>query len=77
MRKVTITMRVAVHPIQAALWEQRDKIEPGMPLRKIGKLVGVEAPQQIKNHLTTLVNIGAIDYIEGQYVFPEKVEQDK
>jgi hypothetical protein len=69
--KVLISMRVAVHPIKAALWEQRAKIKPEMSLRQIGALVGIESPQQIKHHLQSMVTMGAIDYIGGQYVFPK------
>ena len=72
MNKVTLTMRVAVHPIKAGLWKQRSKITPGMSLREIGKLVGVKEPQQIKHHLEAMVSMGSIDYVGGQYVFPKE-----
>mgnify|MGYP001586073182 FL=1 len=72
MNKVTLTMRVAVHPIKAGLWKQRSKITPDMSLREIGKLVGAKEPQQIKHHLEAMVSMGAIDYVGGQYVFPKK-----
>lgn len=70
-KKVTIEMRVAVHPIKAALWKQRHKIEPGMSLRQIGNLIGVTSAQQIQHHLDAMVRMGSIDYIGGQYVFPK------
>lgn len=70
--KVIVVMRVAVHPIKAALWKQRSKITPGMSLREIGALVGIEdAPQQVKHHLQAMVAMGSIDYVGGQYVFPK------
>lgn len=71
MQKVIITMRVAVHPTKAALWKLRAKILPDMTLREIGKMVGVNSPQQIKHHLEMMVREGSIDYIGGQYVFPK------
>lgn len=71
-KKVTLNMRVSVHPIQAKLWEQRNIITSKMTLREIGNLVGVESPQQIKHHLEALRKIGAIDYVGGEYIFPKK-----
>jgi predicted ArsR family transcriptional regulator len=68
--KVTLYMPVAVHPIKARLWQRRADIKPGMSLREIGKLVGVQSPQQIKHHLQTMVNMGTINYVNGQYEFP-------
>ncbi len=65
-------MRMAVHPIKAALWKQRAKIKPEMTLRQIGAIVGVQSPQQIKHHLEMMVKTGTIDYIAGQYVFPRR-----
>lgn len=70
-KKVVLNMRVAVHPIKAALWRNRSKIKPGMSLREIGKFVGVTSPQKIKHHLQTMVTMGSIDYIGGQYMFPK------
>lgn len=67
--KVVITMPVAVHPIKAALWRMRHKIRPEMSLREIGTLIGVDSAQQVKHHLQTMVAMGAINYIGGQYVF--------
>ncbi len=63
-------MRVAVHPIKAKLWQQRRKIKPDMSLREIGKIIGMTSPQQVKHHLETMVSMGTIDKIRGQYVFP-------
>ena len=71
MNKVSLSMRVSVHPIKAAIWKRRSKIKPDMTLREIGKLIGVKSPQQIKHHLQTMVNMGSIDYIGGQYIFPK------
>ena len=69
-RKVVLEMRVAVHPIKAALWQQRAKIDPEMSLREIGALIGIKSAQQIKHHLEVMVSMGTIDYVGGQYVFP-------
>lgn len=69
--KVTVTMRVSVHPIKAALWKNRKRIKPGMPLRQIAKMVNETSPQKIKHHLEQMVKMGSIDYIGGQYVFPK------
>jgi hypothetical protein len=68
--KVTVDMRVAVHPIKAKLWESRARLEQGMTLREIGALIKIDSPQQIKHHLEGLVKMGSIDYIHGEYVFP-------
>ena len=72
--KVTVSMRVAVHPIKAKMWEARYKITPDMSLRQIAKLIGVSnaSPQKIKHHLQAMVTMGAIDYIGGQYRFPKE-----
>lgn len=70
MKKVTIVMRVAVHPIKAEMWKRRAEITPDMTLREIGKLIGVKEPQQVKHHLQAMVTMGSIDYVGGQYVFP-------
>lgn len=71
--KVTIYMRVAVHPIKAKLWQARDRITPDMSLRQIANVIGIPAasPQKIKHHLQTMVTMGAIDFIGGQYRFPK------
>jgi hypothetical protein len=71
MQKTTVNMRIAVHPIKAALWKERRKITPGMSLREIGNLVGVKSPQQLKHHLENMVKMGTVDYIGGEYVFPK------
>jgi hypothetical protein len=71
--KVTIQMRVAVHPIQAELWKHglAGNIKPDMSLREIGELLGLkDEPQKIKHHLQRMVSMGSIDYIGGKYVFP-------
>lgn len=74
-KKVIVHMRIAVHPLQAKLWEARHRITPDMSLRQIARLIGVPSasPQKIKHHLQRMVTMGAIDYIGGQYVFPERV----
>ncbi len=72
MKKVTVEMRVSVHPIKAALWAKRGKIKPGMSLREIGALIGEGSPQKLKHHLQTMVTMGSIDYIGGCYVFPQE-----
>lgn len=69
--KEIIVMRVAVHPIKAAIWRNRLKIKQDMSLRDIGKLCGSKSAQQIKHHLESMVKLGAIDYIGGKYVFPD------
>lgn len=74
MRKVTIQMRVAVHPIRAKLWREgyvHRRIKPGMSLRDIGKLVNMSSPQVVKHHLESMVKMGAIDYVGGNYLFPK------
>lgn len=71
MKKVSLEMRIAVHPIKAAMWKQRVNITPDMTLREIGKLIGVKEPQQVKHHLEAMVKMGSVDYIGGQYVFPK------
>lgn len=74
MKKITINMRIAVHPIKAALWKERRRIQPEMTLREIGKMVDVKSPQQLKHHLENMVKMGTIDYIGGEYVFPKDRE---
>ena len=71
--KITVTMRVSVHPIKANLWHQgiSGKIKPDMSLRQIGKLIGEERPQIIQHHLQKMVAMGAIDIVCGQYIFPK------
>lgn len=73
MKKETITMRVSVHPIKAKIWDigTRGLIENSTSLRKIGEMIGVSSPQQIKHHLEAMVKMGSIDYINGNYVFPK------
>ena len=71
MNKEILLMRVAVHPIKAALWKQRDKIKPNMTLREMGNLVGSRSPQMIKQHLEGMIKMGTIDYVGGQYIFPK------
>jgi hypothetical protein len=72
MNKVTLEMRVSVHPIKAALWSKRAKIKSGMSLREIGAVVGEKSPQKLKHHLQAMVVMGSVDYIGGQYVFPKE-----
>ena len=71
--KVTVYMRVAVHPLKAKMWEKRAAIQPGMTLRQIAKLIGEPkaSPQKIKHHLQAMVTAGMIDFIGGEYVFPK------
>ena len=71
MEKVSIIMRVAVHPLQAALWRNRTRIKEHSSLREIGLLIGEDSPQKVKHHLDQMVKLGSIDYIKGQYVFPK------
>lgn len=72
-KKVTTTMRVAVHPIKAKLWKVRGQINPDMSLRQLASLIGLPKanPQQIRHHLETMVKMGTIDYIGGRFVFPK------
>lgn len=72
-KKAVIEMRVAVHPIKAAMWRHRAQIGPGMSLREIAKVIGYAnaSPQKIKHHLQTMVTMGSVDYIGGRYVFPK------
>ena len=69
MNKETLLIRVAVHPIKAALWKRRKEIKPNMSLREIGNLVGSRSPQMTKHHLDAMVRMGTIDYVGGQYIF--------
>lgn len=69
-------MIVCVHPIQAAIWRNRHKITPERSLREIGKIIRVDSPQLIKHHLNQMVKLGSINYIEGNYVFPEAARED-
>lgn len=71
--KVVLEMRVAVHPIKAAMWQNRAKLKPEMSLREIAKVIGYAnaSPQKIKHHLQMMVSMGSVDYIGGQYVFPK------
>lgn len=73
MRKETILMRVSVHPIKARLWELgiSGQIESSHSLREIGKMVNEKSAQKIKHHLEVMVKMGAIDYVNGAYVFPK------
>jgi hypothetical protein len=72
MKKKTIVIRVAVHPIKADLWTHRHKIKPGMSFREIGNIIGIKnKPQLIKHHLDVMVKMGTIDYVGGQYIFPK------
>lgn len=70
MKKVSLEMRVSVHPVKASFWRNRHKIKPGMTLRDIGSFAGIKNPQQVKHHLDNMVRMGSIDYIGGEYVFP-------
>jgi len=72
MEKVVIDyMRIAVHPTKAKLWGNRARIKQGMSLREIGELINIESPQLIKHHLEAMVKMGSVDYVAGEYVFPE------
>lgn len=74
-KKETVFMCVAVHPVKARLWREgyiRRRIKPGTSLREVGELVGVSAPQIVKHHLESMVKMGAIDYVGGEYVFPRR-----
>lgn len=75
--KVIVEMRMAVHPTKAALWQQRKKIKPEMSLREIGAVIGIDSAQQVKHRLQMMVSMGAVDYIGGQYVFPQKLKDEK
>ena len=70
--KVTLMMRVSVHPIKAAIWNgiQSGRITNGMNLRQIGAIVGgAPSPQMVKHHLETMATMGAIDWVGGSYCF--------
>ncbi len=66
-------MRVSVHPIKAKLWNARAQITPGMSLRQMAALIGLpkSSPQLIKHHLDTMVRMGTIDYVGGEYLWPK------
>lgn len=71
VRKVICLMPVAVHKIQANIWQKvrEGEVVTGMSLRQIGEKVGIESPQQIKHHLETMRKMGVIDWQTGQYYF--------
>jgi hypothetical protein len=60
-----------VHEIQAHLWTaiQSKQIMPGMSLREMGAVIGVEAPQLVKHHLDQLRKLGTISFEDGDYKF--------
>lgn len=65
--------KVVLEMIKAAMWQKRAQIKPEMSLREIAKVIGYAnaSPQKIKHHLQTMVTMGSVDYIGGQYVFPK------
>lgn len=72
MKRETILVKVAVHPTKAKIWRLgiTGQIETSYTLRKIGDMVGEPHPHIVKHHLDSLLKMGAIDYIDGNYVFP-------
>lgn len=73
MKKVTVTAKIAVHPIQAAIITglQKGKIDLEKDsLRDIAdKTKLTKSPQQIEHHLTALLKLGVIQRIYDQYVY--------
>jgi len=69
--KVSITMKVAVHPVVAKLWLAMEKgeLKPGMSLREIGKIIGEQHPQKIQHHLESMRKMGTISWKDGMYLF--------
>lgn len=69
--KIVVKMPVAVHPMQAKLWQamENKKITPEDPLRTVAEVIGVPTthPQTIKHHLDQLVKLGAVDFENGRY----------
>lgn len=74
MEKKSIYMKVSVHWIKAAIIEglkdksidlNKDSLRLISDKLKLGK----QSPQKVKHHIETLVNMGAIQKIDGQYVF--------
>lgn len=67
--KTVVTMKVAVHPIQAAIWIaiQTGKLRTGMSLRAVGEVINETSAQKIKHHLDQLVKLGSINYTNGEY----------
>jgi hypothetical protein len=71
-RKRVITCKISVHWIQADIVNklQSGEIDLGRDsLRKIAEIIGApdESPQKIKHHLGSLVKLGVISIIDGQY----------
>lgn len=69
MKKIRIKMIIAVHPLKAEIWKKimSGKLKTGMSYREIGKIIGEKSPQKVKHHLEVMKNMGAIDYISGEY----------
>ena len=72
-QKVIIKMPVAVHPIQAKLWQaiESKKITNEMTYREIAKIIGEAEthPQQIKHHLEQLGKKGALQVVAGSPIW--------
>jgi hypothetical protein len=77
MKKLRVSMPIAVHPLKAKIWRciETGKLRTGMSLREIAVAIGEPkaSPQQIKHHLSVMVTMGTIDWVNGQY----RLEQAK
>lgn len=81
MKKVTVTVKIAVHPIQAAIITglQTGKIDLEKDsLRNIAdKTKLTKSPQQIEHHLQALLKLGVIQRIYDQYVYYRDERESK
>ena len=71
MDKTKLKLRIACHPLQAAIIELViNKDIDGLTLRAIGDKIGIKSnsPQKVKHHLTQLVKYGFLDIVGGKYV---------
>lgn len=73
MKKVTVTAKIAVHPIQAAIITglQNGKINLERDsLRDIAdKTKLTKSPQQVRHHLESLLKLGVVQRIYDQFVY--------
>lgn len=77
MKKELVTVTIALHPFQVALIKglQDGKISLEKDsLKEIARKCGNKngSAQMTKHHLGTLVKLGAIQFINGQYAYIKK-----
>ena len=72
-KKIVITTKIAVHPIQAKLamaMKSGDIDLDRDTLRDMCKKIGIkDSPQIIKHHLEQLLKLGILQKVYGQYVY--------